>query len=67
VKKNKDTYGIYPTTFANSTQNHKKIIETPNQPIELKKSQIKVCLVPHKCKGAKNSYGATRRNLHPKS
>jgi hypothetical protein len=37
VKKNKDTYGIYPTKFASSTQNHKKVIETPNQPIEIKK------------------------------
>jgi hypothetical protein len=37
VKKNKDTYGIYPTKFASSTQNHKKMIETPNQPIEFKK------------------------------
>jgi hypothetical protein len=36
---------IYPTTLARSTQNHKKIIETPNQPIETKNSQIKVCLV----------------------
>jgi hypothetical protein len=35
--KNKDTYGIYPTMFANSTQNPNKIIETPNQPIEIKK------------------------------
>jgi hypothetical protein len=30
--------GIYPTKFASSTQNHKKIIETPNQPIEIKKN-----------------------------
>jgi hypothetical protein len=37
VKKNKDTYAIYPTMFATSTQKHKKIIETPNQPIEIKK------------------------------
>jgi hypothetical protein len=36
VKKNKDTYGIYPTKFASSTQKHKKVIETPNQPIEMK-------------------------------
>jgi hypothetical protein len=28
--------GIYPTKFANSTQKHKKVIETPNQPIEIK-------------------------------
>jgi hypothetical protein len=36
-KKNQDTYEIYPTKFASSTQNHKKVIETPNQPIEIKK------------------------------
>jgi hypothetical protein len=35
-EKNKDTYGIYPTKFASSTQKHKKVIETPNQPIEIK-------------------------------
>jgi hypothetical protein len=29
--------GIHPTKFASSTQKHKKIIETLNQPIELKK------------------------------
>jgi hypothetical protein len=49
VKKNKDTYGIHPTKFASSTQKHRKVIETPNQPIEIKKkSQIKVCLVHQK-------------------
>jgi hypothetical protein len=36
-KKNKDTYGIYPTKFASSTQKHKKVIQTPNQSIEIKK------------------------------
>jgi hypothetical protein len=30
-KKNKDTYGIYPTKFASTTQKHKKVIKTPNQ------------------------------------
>jgi hypothetical protein len=40
--------GIYPTKFASSTQNHKKVIKTPNQPIEIKKSQIRVCLVLQK-------------------
>jgi hypothetical protein len=40
-KKNKDTYGIYPTKFASSTQQHKKFIETPNQPIEIKKISSK--------------------------
>jgi hypothetical protein len=37
VKKNKDTDGIYPTKFASSTQKHKKVFKTPNQPIEIKK------------------------------
>jgi hypothetical protein len=36
VKKNKNTFEIYPIKFAGSTKNHKKIIETPNQPIETK-------------------------------
>jgi hypothetical protein len=45
VEKNKDIYGFYPTKFARLTQKHKKVIEKPNQPIEKKKSQIKVCLV----------------------
>jgi hypothetical protein len=36
-KKNKDTYTFYPTKFASSTQKHKKVIETPNQPIKIKK------------------------------
>jgi hypothetical protein len=36
VKKNKDTHGIYPTKFASSTQKHKKVIETPNQTIEIR-------------------------------
>jgi hypothetical protein len=35
VKKKKDTYEIYPTKFASSTQKHKKVIETPNQPRKL--------------------------------
>jgi hypothetical protein len=37
-KKNKNTY---PKKFASSTQNHKKFIETPNQPIETKKISMK--------------------------
>jgi hypothetical protein len=37
VKKTKIHYGIYPTKFASSTQKHKKVIETPNQPIEITK------------------------------
>jgi hypothetical protein len=36
--KNKDAYGIYPTKFASLTQKHKKVFETPNQPIEIKKN-----------------------------
>jgi hypothetical protein len=50
VKKNKDTYGIYPTKFVSSIQKHKKVIVTPNQPIQIKKisnksmfSTSKVC------------------------
>jgi hypothetical protein len=35
-EKNKDIYGIHPTKFASTILNHKKIIETPNQPIEIK-------------------------------
>jgi hypothetical protein len=30
-----DTYKIYLKEFAGSTQNHKKIIETPNLPIKV--------------------------------
>jgi hypothetical protein len=59
-KKNKDTYGNYPTKFACSTQKHKKVIEPPNKPIEIKNSQIKVCLVYFKSeKKAKIRMGAT--------
>jgi hypothetical protein len=39
VEKNKDTD---PTKFASSTQKHKKVIETPNQPIEIKKISNKI-------------------------
>jgi hypothetical protein len=49
--------------FASSTQNPKKIIRTPNLPIKTKFFLKKQGLVPLKCKGAKNSYAATRRNL----
>jgi hypothetical protein len=62
-EKNKVTYGIYPTKFAISTQKHKKVVETPNQQIEIKKKQITICLVLQKWKEGKNSYGATRRSL----
>jgi hypothetical protein len=45
VKKKKQTY-IWELSDKvcklNPTQKHKKVIETPNQPIEIKKSQIKV-------------------------
>jgi hypothetical protein len=40
-QQNKNSYGIYSTVFAGSAHNHKKIIETPNQPIETKKIQKK--------------------------
>jgi hypothetical protein len=33
-KKTKYSCGIYPTEFEGSTQNHKKIIKTQNQPIK---------------------------------
>jgi hypothetical protein len=36
VKKGKNSYGGYATEFAGSTQNPKKIIETPNLPIRTK-------------------------------
>jgi hypothetical protein len=34
-----------------------KNIGTSNEPIKMKFFPKKVCLVPQKCKGAKNSYG----------
>jgi hypothetical protein len=36
VKKANNSYGVYLAEFVSSTQNHKKMIETPNQPIETK-------------------------------
>jgi hypothetical protein len=42
--------------FAGSTENHKKNIETSNLPIPTKMYPRKLCFVPQKCKGAKNSY-----------
>jgi hypothetical protein len=51
-------YGGYPTEFAGSTQNPKKIIGTPNLPTKAKMFLKKLCIVPQKCKGAKNSYGS---------
>jgi hypothetical protein len=44
-------------TFFEQHKKHKKVIETPNQPIEIKKYQIKVCLVLQKWEEGKNSYG----------
>jgi hypothetical protein len=35
--KAKNTDGTYPTKFASSTQKHKKAIQTPNKPIDIKK------------------------------
>jgi hypothetical protein len=45
----KNSYGCYPTEFAGSIQNPKKIILTSNQPIRTKMFPKKVCLVPQKC------------------
>jgi hypothetical protein len=57
VKKAKNSYGGYRTEFAGSTRNSKKIIRTPNLPIETKIFLKKtIGLLPKKCKGAKNSY-----------
>jgi hypothetical protein len=56
VNKNKDTYGIYTTKLANSTQKHKKVIETPNQPIGFKKISNKSMFSTSKVKKGKNSY-----------
>jgi hypothetical protein len=54
-EKNKDTYGIFLTKFASSTQKHKKVLKTQNQPIEIKKIKNE--------KKAKIRMGATRRSL----
>jgi hypothetical protein len=59
-KKNKNTHGIYPTKFAGSTQNHKKIIE----PIETKKISNKSMLSTSKVKRSqKFVWGLARRSL----
>jgi hypothetical protein len=50
----KNLYGGYPTEFAGSTQNPKKIIGTSNQPKKFSKNCVSY---RKKCKGAKNSYG----------
>jgi hypothetical protein len=45
-KKIKDTCGIYPTKFASSTQQDKKVIETLNQPIETSNLPIRTDIFP---------------------
>jgi hypothetical protein len=50
----KGTYGIHPTKFASSTQKHKKVIETPNQPIEIKKNSNKSMFSTSKVKRRQN-------------
>jgi hypothetical protein len=62
-EKNKDTCRIYPTKFESSAQKHKKVIETPNQPIEIKKISNKSIFR----KKAKIRTGATRRSLQAQS
>jgi hypothetical protein len=42
----KNSNGSYPTEFAGSTQNPKKIIETSNQAMRTKMFPKKLCLVP---------------------
>jgi hypothetical protein len=51
VSGEKDPHGIYPTKLASSTQQHKKVIETPNQPIEIKKISNKSMFSTSKVKG----------------
>jgi hypothetical protein len=55
-RKTKNSYEIYPMKLGGSTQNRKKIIETP-ETREIKHFSKKVYLVPQKWKEAKNSYG----------
>jgi hypothetical protein len=61
--KEKDTYGIYPTKFASSTQKHKKVIETPNLPIRTKNFPKIYVSSLKSVKEPKIHMGATRRNL----
>jgi hypothetical protein len=63
-KKNKDTYGIYPKKFASSTQKHQKVIETPNQPIEIKKISNESMFSTSKLKRRQK---LVRRSSDPKS
>jgi hypothetical protein len=50
----KNSYRGYPTEFAGSTHNPKKIIRAPNLPIRTKISPKKASTL--KRRGAKNSY-----------
>jgi uncharacterized protein YcgL (UPF0745 family) len=57
---------IHPTMFASSTQKHKKVIETPNQPIEIKKISNKSMFIVYYFKSEKKAkirMGANRRSL----
>jgi hypothetical protein len=70
VNKNKDKYGIHPTKFASSTQKHKKVIETPNQPIEIKKISYKSMFSTSKVKRRQKFVWGLRDGvcrLNPKS
>jgi hypothetical protein len=69
VKKNKDTYRIYPKKFASSTQKNKKVIETPIQPIEIKKISNKSMFSTSKVKirqkfvwGYRTEFGGSTQN-----
>jgi hypothetical protein len=60
---------FYPTEFEDSTQNHHKIITTPNQSIKMKIFPKKVCLVVYYLKSVKEPkiyMEDTRRNLFQK-
>jgi hypothetical protein len=63
VKRRQKFVWDFPTEFAGSTQNPKKIIETPNLPNRTKIFPINY--VPHlkSVKQPKNRIGATRQNL----
>jgi hypothetical protein len=53
--------------FAGSTQNVKKIVGTSNQPTRTKMFPKKVCLIPEKQKGAKNSYRGYPTEFAPRA
>jgi hypothetical protein len=64
ANKTKIHMGSIRQSLQGQPKNIKKIIESPNQPIEIKKSQIKVCLVYFKSEQkAKIRMEATRRSL----